>query len=235
MSLWGPGGLTTSAGPTGVVEGATYIGRRVVSSIWIQLHCSFVKESFTDGSMQVLMYCNTGAWIAGTYNHYQGDTDLQPREGPESIGRAFESRHATDAWPCWVAAVWYKQWGHNHYIHHESCGTTVLCEPLNQGFPGLKTLNRVQGKLNLIAFGNNEPILLCAPTGAGKVCLVMHFLRCAVGYLLPIKDEHCYAYYPQWTWQVAWRIHQYVQSRCFQDHLRRSHESPRTTGNGWKL
>jgi len=31
-------------------------------------------------------------------------------------------------------------------------------------------LNRVQSKLYPIAFGTDEPILLCAPTGAGKVC-----------------------------------------------------------------
>jgi pre-mRNA-splicing helicase BRR2 len=30
-------------------------------------------------------------------------------------------------------------------------------------------LNRVQSKLYPIAFGTEEPILLCAPTGAGKV------------------------------------------------------------------
>jgi len=36
-------------------------------------------------------------------------------------------------------------------------------------FPGTKTLNRVQSKLYPIAFGTDEPILLCAPTGAGKV------------------------------------------------------------------
>jgi len=33
----------------------------------------------------------------------------------------------------------------------------------------VKTLNRVQSKLYPIAFGTDEPILLCAPTGAGKV------------------------------------------------------------------
>ncbi len=33
-------------------------------------------------------------------------------------------------------------------------------------------LNRVQSKLYPIAFGTDEPILLCAPTGAGKVCLM---------------------------------------------------------------
>ena len=33
----------------------------------------------------------------------------------------------------------------------------------------VKTVNRVQSKLYPIAFGTDEPILLCAPTGAGKV------------------------------------------------------------------
>lgn len=38
-----------------------------------------------------------------------------------------------------------------------------------EAFPGYKTLNRVQSKLYPTAFGTDEPILLCAPTGAGKV------------------------------------------------------------------
>ncbi len=36
-------------------------------------------------------------------------------------------------------------------------------------FKGARTLNRVQSKLYHVAFGTDEPILLCAPTGAGKV------------------------------------------------------------------
>jgi pre-mRNA-splicing helicase BRR2 len=32
-------------------------------------------------------------------------------------------------------------------------------------------LNRVQSKVFPVAFGTDEPILLCAPTGAGKACL----------------------------------------------------------------
>lgn len=36
-------------------------------------------------------------------------------------------------------------------------------------FPGIKELNRVQSKLYPVAFGQDDPILLCAPTGAGKV------------------------------------------------------------------
>ena len=71
---------------------------------------------------------------------------------------------------------------------------TDLPEWARQGFSGLKTLNRVQSKLYPIAFGTDEPILLCAPTGAGKACL-SHVL--CVGYLLPIIDKRCYAYYPQ--------------------------------------
>ena len=38
-----------------------------------------------------------------------------------------------------------------------------------EGFKGMKNLNRVQSKLYPTAFGTDEPILLCAPTGAGKV------------------------------------------------------------------
>lgn len=37
------------------------------------------------------------------------------------------------------------------------------------GLPGLKNLNRIQSKLYPVAFGTDEPLLLCAPTGAGKV------------------------------------------------------------------
>jgi pre-mRNA-splicing helicase BRR2 len=45
---------------------------------------------------------------------------------------------------------------------------TNLPEWARQGFPGLKTLNRVQSKLYPIAFGTDEPILLCAPTGVAR-------------------------------------------------------------------
>jgi len=47
---------------------------------------------------------------------------------------------------------------------------TDLPEWARQGFPGLKTLNCVQSKLYPIpiAFGTEELILLCAPTGAGR-------------------------------------------------------------------
>ncbi|KAI0302834.1 Sec63-domain-containing protein [Multifurca ochricompacta] len=48
-----------------------------------------------------------------------------------------------------------------------------LPEWTRQGFPGIKTLNRVQSKLYPIAFGTDEPILLCAPTGAGKTNVAM--------------------------------------------------------------
>jgi pre-mRNA-splicing helicase BRR2 len=54
----------------------------------------------------------------------------------------------------------------------EAVPITDLPEWARQGFPGLRTLNRVQSKLYPIAFGTDEPILLCAPTGAGKACFV---------------------------------------------------------------
>ena len=37
-------------------------------------------------------------------------------------------------------------------------------------------LNRVQSKLFPVAFGTDEPILLCAPTGAGKVRFIYLFI-----------------------------------------------------------
>jgi len=52
--------------------------------------------------------------------------------------------------------------------------TSGLPEWARQGFPGIKTLNRVQSKLYPVAFGTDEPILLCAPTGAGKVRFAAH-------------------------------------------------------------
>ncbi|THH28522.1 hypothetical protein EUX98_g5677 [Antrodiella citrinella] len=42
-----------------------------------------------------------------------------------------------------------------------------------EGFKGIKNLNRVQSKLFPTAFGTDEPILLCAPTGAGKTNVAM--------------------------------------------------------------
>ena len=47
---------------------------------------------------------------------------------------------------------------------------SALPEWAQQGFSGMKNLNRVQSKLYPVAFGTDEPLLLCAPTGAGKVC-----------------------------------------------------------------
>jgi pre-mRNA-splicing helicase BRR2 len=71
---------------------------------------------------------------------------------------------------------------------------TDLPEWARQGFPGLKTFNRVQSKLYPIAFGTDEPILLCAPTGAGKVGFFSHSLRFDVDSLI---DKRSNAYYPQ--------------------------------------
>jgi len=40
-------------------------------------------------------------------------------------------------------------------------------------FPGAKALNPVQSRCYPIAFGEDEPMLLCAPTGAGKTNVAM--------------------------------------------------------------
>jgi pre-mRNA-splicing helicase BRR2 len=71
---------------------------------------------------------------------------------------------------------------------------TNLPEWARQGFPGLKTFNRVQSKLYPIAFGTDEPILLCAPTGAGKAGFFAYFLRFDIDSLI---DKRSYAYHPQ--------------------------------------
>jgi pre-mRNA-splicing helicase BRR2 len=39
------------------------------------------------------------------------------------------------------------------------------------GFTGAKALNRIQSKVYPYAFSKDENMLLCAPTGAGKVCM----------------------------------------------------------------
>ncbi|KAM0747473.1 Sec63-domain-containing protein [Meredithblackwellia eburnea MCA 4105] len=48
-----------------------------------------------------------------------------------------------------------------------------LPEWAREAFKGATNLNRVQSKLYPIAFGTDEPVLLCAPTGAGKTNVAM--------------------------------------------------------------
>ncbi|KAI0765441.1 Sec63-domain-containing protein [Fomes fomentarius] len=48
-----------------------------------------------------------------------------------------------------------------------------LPEWAREGFKGYRNLNRIQSKLYPIAFGTDEPLLLCAPTGAGKTNVAM--------------------------------------------------------------
>ncbi|GAA6043916.1 hypothetical protein JCM8097_004108 [Rhodosporidiobolus ruineniae] len=50
---------------------------------------------------------------------------------------------------------------------------TDLPEWARDAFKGNPTLNRVQSKLYPVAFGTDEPLLLCAPTGAGKTNVAM--------------------------------------------------------------
>lgn len=50
---------------------------------------------------------------------------------------------------------------------------TDLPEWAQDAFKGNPTLNRVQSRLYPVAFGTDEPLLLCAPTGAGKTNVAM--------------------------------------------------------------
>ena len=54
-------------------------------------------------------------------------------------------------------------------VESEIVQTSALPSWAHKAFDGIKTLNRIQSKLFPVAFGQDEPILLCAPTGAGKV------------------------------------------------------------------
>lgn len=53
-------------------------------------------------------------------------------------------------------------------VQGENVPITAFPEWAHPAFT-VPTLNRIQSKLFPIAFGTDEPILLCAPTGAGKV------------------------------------------------------------------
>ncbi|GJN87131.1 hypothetical protein Rhopal_000076-T1 [Rhodotorula paludigena] len=50
---------------------------------------------------------------------------------------------------------------------------TSLPEWAREAFKGNPNLNRVQSRLYPVAFGTDEPLLLCAPTGAGKTNVAM--------------------------------------------------------------
>ncbi|QRV91442.1 pre-mRNA-splicing helicase BRR2 [Ceratobasidium sp. AG-Ba] len=56
----------------------------------------------------------------------------------------------------------------------------------HDAFPGMPTLNRIQSKLYPVAFGQDDPILLCAPTGAGKTNVAMLTI---LNELLKARDE----------------------------------------------
>ncbi|KAF8507301.1 putative RNA helicase [Hysterangium stoloniferum] len=61
-----------------------------------------------------------------------------------------------------------------------------LPEWAREAFGTMKTLNRVQSKLFPVAFGTDEPILLCAPTGAGKTNVAMLTILNELG---KVRDE----------------------------------------------
>ncbi|KIJ55099.1 hypothetical protein M422DRAFT_219656 [Sphaerobolus stellatus SS14] len=61
-----------------------------------------------------------------------------------------------------------------------------LPEWTRPAFANAKSLNKVQSKLYPVAFGTDEPILLCAPTGAGKTNVAMLTI---LNELSKVRDE----------------------------------------------
>ncbi|KZT38321.1 putative RNA helicase [Sistotremastrum suecicum HHB10207 ss-3] len=69
----------------------------------------------------------------------------------------------------------------------EKVSLTELPEWTRVAFgPGVKDLNRIQSKTYPVAFGTDEPILLCAPTGAGKTNVA---LLTMLNELNKVRDE----------------------------------------------
>lgn len=60
-------------------------------------------------------------------------------------------------------------------VEKEIVQTSQLPSWAHKAFDGIKTLNRIQSKLFPVAFGKDDPILLCAPTGAGKVIILLFY------------------------------------------------------------
>ena len=58
-------------------------------------------------------------------------------------------------------------------VEKEIVQTSQLPSWAHKAFDGIKTFNRIQSKLFPVAFGKDDPILLCAPTGAGKVTILL--------------------------------------------------------------
>lgn len=54
-------------------------------------------------------------------------------------------------------------------VKDKKVSISSLPEWAQKGFPGASELNRIQSKVYPIAFKTDENMLLCAPTGAGKV------------------------------------------------------------------
>lgn len=50
---------------------------------------------------------------------------------------------------------------------------STLPEWMHVAFQGAKSLNRIQSRLFPVAYGSDENLLLCAPTGAGKTNVAM--------------------------------------------------------------
>ncbi|GAA96884.1 uncharacterized protein L969DRAFT_17737 [Mixia osmundae IAM 14324] len=71
-------------------------------------------------------------------------------------------------------------------VEGEKVMIDALPEWTRPAFAGAVSLNRIQSRLYPVAFGDDEPILLCAPTGAGKTNVAMLTILNEIG---KFRDE----------------------------------------------
>ncbi len=99
-----------------------------------------------------------------------------------------------------------------------------------QAFPKVTHLNRVQSKLFPVAFGEDDPLLLCAPTGAGKVRFVV-LSKTRILTVLRHLDKCRHVDFPQRIVKSSRRADRRVRSGFIQNSLHCANEGSRT-GDG---
>ncbi|EHS62613.1 uncharacterized protein PGTG_22588 [Puccinia graminis f. sp. tritici CRL 75-36-700-3] len=109
--------------------------------------------------------------IVYAIHHFQAEN---PDELSFSAGKPIEVTEKNDLYgDGWWQ--WYPCSFRRPYLSHTEDLVKIVDLPhwSREAFKGATTLNRVQSKVFPVAFGQDDPILLCAPTGAAKTNVAM--------------------------------------------------------------